>query len=330
MPENENQIRQYDPSKNGFILVDKYFQLVDALKSRATFINDLRPQDIDFVDITTAIKARKEAKEKRPVSQKDSALYEKYLGQDISCVSEKNKEVLSKLYSYLQILNKLKSESSEDSLFSYGIFAPTYLEELINYKNATNNSGDHKSLLIGALTTDTAQEYTGIVKSVFNKAETSIIDIDNHLKSVPGFQTMNGLETSFQDNIFDTVHTNFLLYQLHNESFENYKKESEDRDNNFNKFFKEQYRILKPGGKLIMVEGNLYEMLETTDINLIFKKLSESISDAGFKNIKIKPPKQFTNSRDLFAFTRSSAGNQDIIDKKGTETFIDFVITATK
>lgn len=138
---------------------------------------------------------------------------------------------------------------------SYGLQAPSYRAALLAYRKETKSGEAHKSLLIGALTIDTVQEYETVVHGVFPEAQTAIIDLEGvETKKGNNFSFASGLSTPFASNTFDTVHTNSILHHL--------EGALSDRKNRI-QLFQEAYRILRPGGMLIMVEANLpwiYEM----------------------------------------------------------------------
>jgi len=199
---------------------------------------------------------------------------------------------------------------------SYGVFLPSYYQKLLEIKTNHPESKDHCALLIGAMSIETITEFIGTVQSVFPMAKCSLIDIDDRLshltKEISSFQIMDGLNTSFSDNKFDSIHTNMLLNHL----VDNKKRSS----GSLPKLFKEVIRTLKPGGKIIMVENNL----EGYSIN----NLGNLLTGIGFNKIRIGPSKRFKYPLDFDRFMRSSGGNHQLM-KKGDFIEDDRVLSIT-
>lgn len=311
--------------KKDFILIDQPIDLIDVQEKRLTFVNDMLSQNINLDEIKIVVNNLD--KDVRCISRNDRQLTNKYLRENVLVPNMDS----SKAQRYHQLLNRIENTKPEYSGLSYGIFMPTYLEELSLYKDKNNQSEDHKSLLIGALTLDTVQEYMGAVKSVFDNAQTLSIDImgGGKINKVEQFQIMNGLDTTFENNHFDTIHTNFLLHMLCDKKGNNDEQVLGDDDSKIKELFSETHRILKTDGKLIMVEGNLEYAFQTHDSYKIKAKIYNILRENGYKNIQIKPSKLFTDINDLTRFTRSSAGNSDAV--KNTQTSESTVtITASK
>lgn len=189
------------------------------------------------------------------------------------------------------------------SQVSYGVFLPSYYQKLLEIKENHPGSEDHHALLIGAMSIETITEFIGTVHSVFPKAKCSSIDLDNRLahltKEIPSFQIMDGLNTSFPDNKFDSIHTNMLLNHL----IDNKKRSKESTQ----KLFKEIMRILKPGGKMIMIEN------PPEGYNL--DNLCNLLAGIGFSKIRVGPSKMFKHPLDFDRFMRSSGGNHQLMEK---------------
>lgn len=311
--------------ERGFILVDKPNDLIDSIKKRASFINNLNSKDISLSQITDIVEFN--------MDKYHLSSFKKYFGVDFPPLSSQHKEFNSKHQRYGQLLNKLNNDDIEKCFLSYGIFAPAYIEELFLYKKENEKNEEHKSLLIGALTIDTVQEYLGIVKSVFSNPKSLSIDVDGNylVNEAQDFQIMNGLQTSFKDNTFDTIHTNFLLHQLCDKNGKDSDESGVDMYTKFKDLSTEAYRILKSKGKIIMVEGNLNKAFKTDNDFFIRNKIISFFRGVGFENIKIKPTKTFSNAKDLFSFTRSSSGNYEMInDEKNKVSKSVITITASK
>jgi len=266
------------------------------LRLKTSSINNLNPADISFAEIDEMITSLSK-------NEFNDELITKYLGEGAN--PKQDNEVSLKCQRYSQSLYKTGEYLSGQNILFYGRFLPTYYKELLNYKKI-NNSDNHDSLLIGAFTEDTALDYQSTVKSIFTKAKSLVIDIEaDYLKyKVPDFQIMDGLNTSFQDNSFDTIHTNALLHQLKDVSKNNY-----DKFISIEKLFKETYRLLKPGGKIIMVEGDLKDTLSLVINSHIENVIKRLLTPIGFSNINVKPAEVFSDSSNIDRFMRNSAGN---------------------
>lgn len=353
MPESEKQITSYNPSENGFILVDKIDKpevLNEILKVKAASVNNMLFSDIDINSPIIQAKIKKDEDTVKHImsnrvnldeikkivevyedtenlpSKEDNNLLKKYFGRNFILAEEFNNKYISKVQRYGQVLDKKNNPNinTNKDYLSYGVFMPSYIKELVSYRQEVGTSHQHQSLLVGALTTDTIAEYIGAVNYVFKNSKASVIDIDKgSVSEAPNFQVENGTKTSFKNNTFDTIHTNFLLHQL--------KGNRGDKNNRVNDLFSEFYRISKTQGKIIMVEGDLEKVLKVESSPLMKIKIHSYLQEVGFKNIQIKNARYFAKNSDLIRFTRSSAGNQDVIDSK--RNYIDkeiFVITATK
>lgn len=196
---------------------------------------------------------------------------------------------------------------------SYGLFVPSYQEELNLQKNKYGSPRYH-SLLIGALTANTAIEYTATVKSVFPEAQTRIIDLETVKKNdKPGFIFADGLNTPFVKNTFSSIHTNYLFHMLEGENTESIK--------NIKRLFIESFRILNNEGKLIMCEGNLSHILGVDD-NSAIQKIKQLLADSGFSDIEIKPAIKFKDRREMTKYFRSTDGLKEIITEKSDASMI--------
>lgn len=303
----------------GFILVDDKKSMLEALELKATFINNQTTPNINFEEIKELFCSRS------PFNGRQA---DKYL---VDAVDENKdneyKKKSSKGQRFGQIISEIDT-SFPIEWVSYGTFLPTYYKELLKYKNS-NNKDSHDSLLIGALTIDTVVQYQSTVASVFPNAKSLAIDIDSDylISEIPTFQKMNGLNTNFKDSSLDSIHTNFLLHQLTNQS----AGINENKIDLTKRLFSEIKRLLKPGGKLIMIEGNLGTVFKTPNRSFIDESLIQILFSAGFSNIMIKLPEKFDNSQNVERFMRSSSGNTQIIQNEKTIFDKDsIVITANK
>lgn len=306
---NQNQQQSQD-----FILIDEPSQAEEILSFRASFINgiDIRYISLDEIGLLTHKNdGYQTSKDQHP------ELEIKYIKNQSDKIT-----IESMKQSYAQLFDRYLNNGYDR--ISYGVFIPSYVRELQTFKN-NNPSNNHHSLLIGAFTVDTVQEYQAAVQSVFPDAKSEVIDLNTrHLidSGMINVQTMDGLNTSFASNSFDTIHTNFLLYKLKEGQYNDvWKKKSIER------LFTETYRLLKPSGKIILVEGNLTEVY---DLRRPFDQdLVSILARVGFKDIKTGLAEIFSEPRGLDRFMRSSNGNLGSTreDHNPNKTFL---ITAKK
>ena len=204
-----------------------------------------------------------------------------------------------------------------ESLMSYGLFMPSYQEEL-KLQKKNYSSPQYRSLLIGALTPNTAIEYTATIKSVFPEAQTNIIDLETVKKNdKPGFIFADGLNMPFVTDTFSSIHTNYLLYMLEGKNINPIR--------NIKNLFTESFRILNNEGKLIMCEGNLSNIFGV-DKHSAIQEIKQLLADSGFSDVKIKPAIKFENRREMTKYFRSTNGLKEI---KTEKTDVSMII-ATK
>jgi hypothetical protein len=274
-------------SKNtGFIMVDSQDGLQSSIKTTISQIVGLPLSRIDDQEIKS-IRAMYDDRDFR----KYPSLLRKYF--------------LSGNQLLLKQRLCIQSERFFDliSSMSYGLNAPSYFKELSAYKKESPQTNKFKSLFIGCSSIDSAVEFLAVNHSVFNDSENLIIDLNtDQLEKIPEAVEMDGTKTSFSNNYFDTLQTNFLLYQLQSPSY--------SKEESILKFFIESFRITKPGGKLIMVEGLLVEGdRKQTDL-----LISNLLTETGFKNISIDYAEEFIKSSDVSRLTRSSHGNLALLE----------------
>lgn len=135
---------------------------------------------------------------------------------------------------------------------SYGVALPYYITSLLEHKETYNGPSHHKALLLGALSPDTIEDFELALALTHAESSAFVVDIEGNLTARPNqFVFGSGTELPFADNSLDSVHTNYLLHAFQDGEYadlEGYKK-----------LFDEIHRVLRPGGALIMVEGNLEE-----------------------------------------------------------------------
>ena len=208
-----------------------------------------------------------------------------------------------------QMITLIEQYLSKDIITTYGIFAPSYISELS--RQNFDKDYQHRALLIGAESAKSFQEFNACVKYVFPKAECSCLDIDPfpELGRCPLVKKGDVFNMKdFGDNSFDSIHTNYLFSGLVKGHY-----------SNMNRLWSEMFRVLKPEGKLILVELRLDEDVLSTKF----------IERSGFKNIVINKVHGFSNRNDLDIFMRSSHGNVDVLNYQEVKNN-ELLITATK
>lgn len=204
------------------------------------------------------------------------------------------------------------------TILSYGLHAPAYLHALQQLANDSNDKGKHRALLVGALTDETAIEFTAINKHVFPDSETYIVDLEGEkTKEIPGFLYANGLRLPFTDGSFSSFQTNALLHMLQSDYSNTYA---------ISLLLKEAHRVLRPGGKIIMCETHL-DYIFGNSMAVGIRHLKRIISKHGFTKLEVFPASRFRNSQDMHQFFRSSHGVPNIGIMEDVKTFL---FTATK
>ncbi|MCW1949164.1 MAG: class I SAM-dependent methyltransferase [Candidatus Shapirobacteria bacterium] len=310
--------------RNGFVLVNSQEELKKTILDKVSFITGTPNSDSTITEVVDLIKSLNNPTKCRP----EPNMFFKYF--DRSIVQDKP-SLFRIAQRYKQTIDRYYDDYINGSL-SYGYFMPSYLEELQIYHKRNPQELCHRSLLVGCLSIDSAQEYIATVSSVFDNSKAEIIDISNRelSKQVPNFQIMDGMDTTFASSTFNTIHTNFLLHQLTDSDNRSHKKLTE-KEKHLKKLFAEMYRLLGHGGKLIMVEGNFESILDTEDESTVIKELKLALINAGFKDFHLKPVKKFSNPQDLSKKMQSSPGSQINIESNEIDPKVTaFALTATK
>ncbi|HOY14301.1 MAG TPA: hypothetical protein PLY70_14230, partial [Saprospiraceae bacterium] len=203
---------------------------------------------------------------------------------------------------------------------SYGLYASSY-ESVLREQRNTWESLDYRSLLIGAMTMDTALEYTASVRSVFPKAKTNIIDLEGgEIKNAPGFIFADGLYLPFSSDSLSSIQTNYLFHAL----------KSDNKGNScLERIISESWRCLSDKGVLILCEGNFDRIAgcENISADMAINKICRVIKKQGFSDIKIRRPSKFLNRREIIRHYRSSGGANE---EKTSPSQGAVFITATK
>lgn len=203
---------------------------------------------------------------------------------------------------FLQLAERLLD--IEIDVYSYGIFFPSYQKMLTKAKNSGNIPHDSKTLLVGALTKDTASEYQQLMKQIFPSGQALTIDLEGIDTPKQGlFVYSNALRIAARSDTFNVIQTNVLLHQLIDEQSRTSRSTAEKRIRLFREFF----RVLKPGGVITLVEGNLEVSYYGSNIFRAAQLMEIELQAAGFINIKIDFATHFIKSRSVLRSTSASS-----------------------
>lgn len=177
---------------------------------------------------------------------------------------------------------------------SYGVCMPSYVLALKNYKAIHSSFDNHTSLLVGALTPETIQEYVTAVSYVFPHSLKHVVDnVDRSSKELTAdiaqFSCIDARSASQMSSLgnetMDTVHTNNLMDQIGPiaQRSESYARSV---------VLSNCLQLLKPGGKMIMVERN-------GDEDYMKGMIQKEAQNAGFQNVEAKPAISFQKRRSV-------------------------------
>ena len=186
------------------------------------------------------------------------------------------------------------------SVCTYGLFLPFYLRALLNYKEESSQDQPHRALLVGALAVNTINEFKSTARSVFPNAKINVIDLSgSETCRVKGFCFANGLHLPFSESSFDTIHTNMLF---HSKSF---IRGGGSLQKARKAFFDESVKCLKPGGRLILVEGVFNDSENGEDEVSMLKTgnyICQEAIEAGFGRASFAPAPTFSSWRYMYRF----------------------------
>ena len=238
---------------------------------------------------------------------------------DLNDSSDEVKRSYSEKRHSLMIL--IESLFKKDIVQSYGLSIPSYIKGLTEL----GIQGDKtRHLLIGSLSIDSVVHFKALLERYFGESSSFTIDIDSHSLAKPGLIIADGTRPPFASEIFDSVHTNYLLHKLVNNG--GHIGLSHEQIKLMQALFNATYRLLKPGGGLIMVEGNILpndDMGKSHIINLMHSLLIS----AGFNDIGFSSAKKFVSNRELY---RYMLGQTEIMDDMMREGEHELLITAKK
>jgi hypothetical protein len=209
---------------------------------------------------------------------------------------------------------------------SFGVFAPAYAQA---YKEIDFNQGSRfNSLLVGALTIDTVFEYTALTKSFFPKAQTFTLDIEGEeTRKASDFIFGSGAKLPFAGESLNLIQTNYLLHMLQEDS------KNPDAINPYElrrMLFREFRRVLKTGGRIVMVEGKNSKVFPGSPDWLVPMLYKKEFETSGFNpnNIFVRPAASFQKWDSIYAMLRSSVNLVDDFPK--TDDSGAYLITAEK
>jgi SAM-dependent methyltransferase len=173
-----------------------------------------------------------------------------------------------------------------------GSSEPTYLELLGQEGIQELRSRENiNCLLVGSLGKYSTREFSQMIDKINPSSSKHVIELnEEHLPRYEEIKPanrlnlaiMNGLEMGIKDNSMDLVCTNYLLHHLaDNESF------IDPSRSNIEKLLSEIYRVLKPGGRLLLSEMMYGDHRWEFDPDYSMRKeIVELGRAAGFRNIK--------------------------------------------
>ncbi len=215
-------------------------------------------------------------------------LLNKYLGVfDYDELSYKERERLARqIQKFMQAVECLLD--LEPHFTSYGNFFPAYFRAL---QHRQSIDIEHRSLLVGAFTPDTVNEYSYLMHSMFPDARPFVIDIYKDTEPVGAVKPVvaDGFDTPFSSNTFDSVQTNCLLHML--------KTQHNDCIDALYHLLQEFYRILESKGQIVLVERYLDYVFGESNVSYIIDLIKNILEKIGYKNISITPAESFAKSK---------------------------------
>lgn len=140
-------------------------------------------------------------------------------------------------------------------------------------------------LLLGSLGSYSAREFACFTRKLNPSSEPKVIEanqvtVNSHLNPYEGENGLevtlgNALDMPFQDNSMDYLFTNFLIHYLIPPG----KICQEPNKTNIGSLLRESYRVLKPGGQIILVERPYGE----ADMDRVISEIRSSALRVGFK-----------------------------------------------
>ena len=314
--------QQTNKENTGFVVKNSPAEVEKHLRLAAANLCNIQPETVSFHEIIKLLEILEH--QDAILFLRHSQSFKKYFQLDLNNRSNLSDEfIVRRISERSQSLRQFVEILSEHRVkgISYGIFAPSYLHHLRSFKEELKTD-NCQSLLVGALTVDTVIEYQAVVHSIFPKASTHIIDLGSDQTDIAdNFVLGDALSFPYADNSFDLVQTNYLLHCM---SGKDNLSEAESSGWNFTagqlSFLKEALRILKPGGRLLMAEGNLSMIIDDPSQLFLEGKRAAAVRDlrlaliaSGFQpnDVEIDPAKSFVKRADMYQFFNSSVARID-------------------
>lgn len=196
---------------------------------------------------------------------------------------------------------------------SYGTFAPTYQGLLKEGVSESGSEKPHRSLLIGATNSLAAYECERVLQSVFgDKAELLVIDVMGSKEfrdSMRNFMYASGSNIPLADGTLDSVQTNSLLdfHQL-------FGRRGSDHSFLRQSALKEAYRVLRPGGQLILVEP--WDRYTNYGREYVQETVQDEIDTLGFSSFHLANATGFTQRSQVDDYFDDGllAGNPNVVE----------------
>ncbi len=186
------------------------------------------------------------------------------------------------------------------NFYSYGVFFPSYLQMITEAKKTGAVPDDLTSLLVGALTADTVKEYQHLMQLLAPQGQAITIDLQGVDTPKQGpFVFSDAFRIAAHSDSFNVIQTNMLIHHLVDGNSRSSRSSSRDRV----KLFGEFYRVLKPGGIITLVEGDLEAYYVGSSIQRAALLIESELTDSGFFNIRIDYARCFTHRKSILRST---------------------------
>lgn len=186
------------------------------------------------------------------------------------------------------------------NFYSYGVFFPSYLQMIANAKKRGAAPDDSTSLLVGALTADTVKEYQLLMQLLIPEGQALTIDLHGIDTPKQGpFAYSDAFRIAAHSDSFDVIQTNMLIHHLVDGNSRSSRSSSRDRL----RLFREFYRVLKPGGIITLVEGDLEASYVGSSIQRAALLIESELTNSGFLNIRIDYTRCFTHRKSILRST---------------------------
>lgn len=170
----------------------------------------------------------------------------------------------------------------------------------VHGEKAAKGTGFNNALLIGARSSVSAKAFTTLAGEVYETDNSYITDIrsgkDKKRPENGTFLYASGLHLPFLDETMHIVQTNYLLFMLY-DSAVNLPPTPSDQAIMWKNLFQEAFRVLAPGGQLLMHEkvpgfANADGPDDASNKHCVQEfqsQMRELLTRAGFTNIAVQP-----------------------------------------